>query len=163
MKKLILTLAGITLFVFCSNIKNKNILLYENIKFDGYVWDKDSIYSFTFDIKDTLNRYNIYFDLRNNNKYPFSNIFLFTELVFKSERNIKSNSIKENDLQYIMASPDGKWLGSGLTNVKKNIFLYESNFKFSKIGKYEIKVVQGMRKDKLEGLESISLILEKNI
>ena len=57
-------------------------------------------------ILDTL-RKNIFLRLRNNNNYQYSNIFLIVSLTAGEEQ------ITNDTLEYLMASPEGKWLGEG--------------------------------------------------
>ena len=54
------------------------------------------------------------YGLRNDNTYPFANIFLIASLTAGGEL------VTQDTLEYAMAAPDGKWLGTGFTEVKES-------------------------------------------
>ena len=49
--------------------------IFDEYKSVGQTWHKDSVVSFSFSQKDTLKPYNLFVNLRNNNKYPYNNLF----------------------------------------------------------------------------------------
>jgi gliding motility-associated lipoprotein GldH len=57
---------------------------------------------------------NIFLRLRNNNEYPYSNIFLLASLRSGEDK------IYDDTLEYAMASADGTWLGSGFNEIKES-------------------------------------------
>ena len=67
-----------------------------------------------------------------------------------------------------MASKNGKWLGSGISDVREVDYGFNKNRVFSKKGEYTISVEQAMRygpKDKIENLEhilAVGLIVAEN-
>lgn len=82
--------------------------------------------------------------LRNNNDYRFSNLFLIVEL------NYPNGKITTDTLQYKMTEPNGKFLGSGFSDVKENKLWYKGHkegFTFNEQGEYEIKVKHAMREN----------------
>ena len=105
---------------------------------------------------------NLIICLRNNNLYPFSNIFLIASLK-------KQDSLLLCDtLEYQMADPEGKWLGSGFLEVKESKLLWKENFEFPKNEKIEIEIEQATRfngkKDgvnNLEGILGVGFSIEK--
>ncbi len=46
-------------------------------------WGKGQSVDFTFQSPDTLKAYNMFINLRNDNDYPFSNLFLIVKLNFR--------------------------------------------------------------------------------
>ena len=90
-------------------------------------WHKDSIISFYFTPPDSTENYNLFVNLRNTNTYKYNNLFLIVEMVYPHGKTIKDT------LEYRMADPTGKLLGTGLTDVKENKLWYkgsDSNFSF---------------------------------
>ena len=131
------------------------------LQFDGK-WTKEDKVQFSFEQKDTLNLYNMFVTIRNNNEYPFNNLFVIVKL--KQPDNV----IKIDTLQYLMANPDGTLLGNGITDTKHNKLWYKENFKFSKPGKYTISIEQANREtgstkgvDALEGVTEVGFRIEK--
>ena len=55
-------------------------------------WDKKKELLFTMNIEDTSTPKNIIFVVRNNNDYPYSNLFLITYLKAENEKNFKTIS-----------------------------------------------------------------------
>ena len=94
-------------------------------------WDKKKELLFTMNIEDTSTPKNIIFVVRNNNDYPYSNLFLITYLKAENEKNFKIDT-----LNYIMAKPNGEWLGKGFGETKEILFQYKNQYKFPKKGKY---------------------------
>ena len=77
-------------------------------------WHKDSIVEFKFDPPDSIDPYNLFVNLRNDNDYKFSNIYLIVELEHPQGMTIKDT------LLYKMAKPNGEFLGTGLSSIKEN-------------------------------------------
>lgn len=75
-------------------------------------WHKDSIISFTFNPIDTISTNNVYINLRNNNDYQYSNLFLIVGIDFPNNFSVVDT------LEYEMADAEGKFLGSGFTDLK---------------------------------------------
>lgn len=135
--------------------------------FDDYIeldgkWTNEDKVEFSFEQKDTINLYNMFVTVRNNNDYPFSNLFVIIKL------NQPDNVVKIDTLQYLMANPDGTLLGEGITNTKHNKLWFKENFKFPKSGKYTLLIEQANREtgsakgvDALEGITEIGFRIEK--
>jgi len=116
-------------------------------------WHKKNALNFDFEIQNPQQPKNLFFIVRNNNQYPFSNIYLFVSLK-------KDGKILETDtLNYLLAKPTGEWLGSGVSSVKEIDFQYKKNFKFPDKGKYTLSIIQGMKRDTLTGIEDFGLII----
>lgn len=118
---------------------------YQNI--ENNKWHKDSIINFSFNSVDTLSKKNIYINLRNNKDYEFSNLFLIVGIQFPNNYQIVDT------LEYEMTSPNGNFLGTGITDVKENKLEYKTNVSFPFKGNYNIHIQHAMRKTrKIEGL-----------
>ncbi len=131
--------------------------------FDEYqtvlgAWDKADVKSFSLAAPDTTNAYNLFVNLRNNNEYKFSNLFLIVELSYPNGKTLKDT------LAYKMARPDGTFLGTGFTDVKENKLWYkgyESPFIFEESGQYTINIQQAMRENgSVNGIEQLEGITE---
>ena len=125
-------------------------------------WHKDSIISFTFNPIDTISTNNVYINLRNNNDYQYSNLFLIVGIDFPNNFSVVDT------LEYEMADAEGKFLGSGFTDLKENKLEYKSNVVFPSMGTYTFSVQHAMRKSGdiegiplLEGITDVGLRIEK--
>ncbi len=142
----------------------------DNLVFDSYKsipnseWHKDSIIKFKFNPIDTISKNNIYINLRNNNDYAYSNLFLIVSIDFPNNYKVVDT------LEYEMADVEGKFLGEGLTDLKENKLEFKTNVNFPSTGTYKISIQQAMRKsgdvdgiETLEGVTDVGLQIEKMI
>lgn len=118
-------------------------------------WKVKEEQKFQLKINDAQNPKNIIFVVRNNNDYPYSNIRFIVN--FKS---LKTKKTQTDTLNYILARPNGEWMGTGFGSTKEILFQYKADYKFQENGAYEIGVIQGMRKDPLIGIEDIGIKIQ---
>lgn len=115
-------------------------------------WHKDSSLTFEVEIEDTNAAYQVVWYLRNNNAYPYRNIFLFRKIA--SERGVEFADTSE----FFLADPYGKWLGKGVGELKTNTWPFKKQLiYFNKEGKYTFTLQQAMRTEYLEGVEDVGL------
>ncbi len=140
------------LFIFLITVtfscdKNR---VFDEYKDLGGSWKKQDVVSFSFNQKDTLKKYNLFINIRNNNDYPFSNLYLIVAL------QEPSGLVKKDTLQYEMAESNGKLLGQGFSDIKESKLYYKENFKFAKAGNYKISIEHAVRaKSKIEGVTEL--------
>ncbi|RIV44563.1 gliding motility lipoprotein GldH [Flagellimonas pelagia] len=156
-KVLVLLLVIITLFS-CNDLLVHSE--YKPIK-DGK-WQMDEPVQFEFSKLDSTATYNMFLDIRNDDSYSFSNLFLIAELEYPS-----GNATKDT-LEYKMAEPSGEWLGKGMGSVKENKLWFKENIVFPETGVYKVTVSHAMRKNGvveglhiLEGVTDVGLEIEK--
>lgn len=156
--KLFFAIALISFLASCSNDMVFN--QYQTIE-EGK-WHKDSIINFKINSIDTISKNNLYVTLRNNKDYEFSNLFLIVGIKFPNNYQIVDT------LEYEMTSPEGRFLGDGMTDVKENKLEYKTNVTFSLVGDYNVSVQQAMRRtreteglDALNGITDVGLQIEK--
>ena len=118
-------------------------------------WNKKTEQKFDFKVSDAQTPKNIIFVIRNNNDYPYSNIRLIVNFL-----NDKTKEKKTDTLNYILAEPNGTWLGKGFGETKEILFQYKLNYHFPENGAYSIGIIQAMRNDDLLGIEDIGVKIE---
>ena len=125
-------------------------------------WHKDSVASFHIKAPDSINAYNLFVNLRNTNAYKYNNIFLIVEMTFPHGKTVKDT------LEYKMADPSGKLLGTGLTDTKENKLWYKEQVVFNEKGEYLVKIQHAMRENgkvngvvELEGITDVGFRIEK--
>lgn len=148
-------------FVLCSCDSNQ---VFDEYKSVPNQWNKDSIISFNVTPPDSINNYNLFVNLRNTNDYKYSNLFLIVEMDYPNGK------IEKDTMEYKMADPSGKLLGTGFTDVKENKLWYKGYkkpFVFNETGEYEIRIQHAMRQngqidgiDNLEGITDIGFRVE---
>jgi gliding motility-associated lipoprotein GldH len=124
-------------------------------------WHKDSITSFKINPPDSITPYNLFVNIRNTNTYKYNNIFLIVEMVFPHGKTITDT------LEYRMADPTGKLLGSGYTDIKENKLWYKEQVIFEESGEYTVNIQHAMRENgkvngvvELEGVTDIGFRIE---
>ena len=118
-------------------------------------WDKKKELLFTMNIEDTSTPKNIIFVVRNNNDYPYSNIRLIVDF---TDHQSKRQAV--DTLNYVLAKPNGEWIGKGFGDTKETLFQYKINYKFPHNGDYSVSLIQAMRTDNLKGIEDIGVKIE---
>lgn len=125
-------------------------------------WNKDSIVTFEFEQKDTVSKYNLFVNVRNNSSYPYNNLFLIVQMSQPG-----TNLTKVDTLEYQMANADGTLMGEGFTDVKESKLWYKENQTFPKPGKYVVSIQQAVRKSgqvpgvqELEGVTEVGFRIE---
>lgn len=129
--------------------------VFDQYKSFGSTWPKDSIALFAYESQDTVGTYDLYLNLRSNNDFPFSNIFLIVSM------EAPNGMTKVDTLEYEMTHPDGTLLGKGFSDVKESKLYFKENYKFSSIGNYKIGIQQALRKNgEVSGIENLNGISE---
>ncbi len=118
--------------------------------FPKAVWEKDNPALFNVDINDASARYSLTFEIRNNDEYPFRNLWLFID-VFTPSGDILKDTV---DIE--LADIYGKWYGTGLSLYTYS-FPYQSTFQYPDTGRYVYTIRQGMREEALLGISDIGL------
>ncbi len=127
---------------------------YQTIKDDAwYINQKPSFY---IDVQDTLTEHSIYFNLRHTGTYKYSNLFVLFTI---QGPNAKAETRR---LEFKLAEPDGKWLGSGLGDMYSHQIKVIENIKFPRKGVYSFSIEQNMRDNPLNGIEDVGIRIEKN-
>ena len=147
-------------FLICVSCDSNRV--YDEYKSVPNVWHKDSVISFKINPQDSLKPYNLFVNLRNTNEYKYNNLFLIVEMVFPHGKTITDT------LEYKMADPTGKLLGTGLTDIKENKLWYKEHVVFKESGDYTVKIQHAMREngkvngiENLEGITDIGFRIEK--
>ncbi|MFN4233795.1 MAG: gliding motility lipoprotein GldH [Bacteroidia bacterium] len=125
----------------------------KNLPIKNEVWNVNDKPYFEVEIKDTLQFYNFYINLRHNASYAYSNIYLFLNTYFP-------NGEKSRDtIECILADNRGFWLGKG-TEIIEHQILFKRKVRFPMSGLYRFEFEQAMRKDDLEDIMDIGLRIE---
>ena len=121
--------------------------IFDQYKAVGNAWHKDSIISFTLPKLDPKKSFNMYVNVRDNDNYPFNNLFLIVSL------EQPNHQIKVDTLEYQMTNPDGTLLGDGFSDIKENKLFYKNKVNFTQKGIYKIHIKQANRQTgKIDGV-----------
>lgn len=141
---------------------NSNMVKSEYRATDGGLWNKDDVLEFTFSEVHTVQPHDVFINVRNDETFPYNNLFLIAELNFPD-----GNTVTDT-LEYEMALPDGTWLGKGYGSLKENKLWYKENIVFPDSGVYTLRVSHAMRKNgnvngiiNLEGITDVGFEIVK--
>jgi gliding motility-associated lipoprotein GldH len=150
-----LLLLAILLFFSCDKKR-----AFDDYKSVGSSWHKDSIVTFNLPQLDSTNRYDLFVTIRDNNNYPYNNLFLIVAM------ESPNGYTKVDTLEYLMAHPDGTLLGDGFSDIKESKLYYKENVKFR--GKYKVHIKQAVRATGkvsgttlLDGITDVGFRIEK--
>ena len=133
MTKTVFLIASIFLLVGCSN---QGELLFREIPKEGWVQDQWVEFSYTHRLPEK--EASLYWILRHDDDYPFSNIHL---IVTWSNPKGKEQT---DTLSYLLAEPSGKWLGKGLY-IKEHKLPFLTRYLLDEPGKYSFRIRPAVR------------------
>ena len=149
--KLLIFFSTVLGFVSCSN--NEVFFIYYPLA--NAEWDRNNPVVFDVKIDDNSQPYNVSIELRNNNDYSFSNIWLFIDY------KMPNGNYRTDTIGAEVADVYGKWYGKGLSYYNLSI-PYEMSVLYPDTGTYIYSIRQGMRENPLKGISDIGLKVSKN-
>jgi gliding motility-associated lipoprotein GldH len=118
--------------------------------FPNAEWDKREAIRFIVPIHDTSSPLNLSLELRNDNRYPYRNLWLFID------HRTPDGRTSTDTLGVELADAYGKWHGRGMS-VFANSIPYQTNVLYADTGNHTYTLRQGMRADILKGITDIGL------
>jgi gliding motility-associated lipoprotein GldH len=140
--------------VSCDN----NRLYEENREFGDRTWKVTEEPRFEFAVRDTSQRYNLYYNVRNSLSYPYARIFITFHLYDSTGKELSKKLINHD----LFDQKTGRPLGdSGLGDLFDHQFLLLKEYHFGFPGRYSVKLDQFMRQDTLQGVIAVGVRLER--
>lgn len=121
---------------------------------ENTTWEKDKEYYFSFHVDDISVPYNLTLEVRNNNMYPYQNLWVFSN----EEQPI--GPLTRDTIECVLADEFGKWHGHGISLFQSS-FPIRTNYRFGHAGMYTFSFRQGMRDSTLRGIQEIGFRVEK--
>lgn len=143
------------LFFACSD---SGVVIDESHNFPTSGWIQKQPMHFNVRIPVDSASYALYVVVRQNNAYPFYNLYFSPSILDESGKTLQRGLAEA-----ILYDPKtGKPKGAGFGDIYEKKFLVYPALQFPKKGAYKIQIEQSMRVDTLAGMVSIGLLLEKN-
>lgn len=137
--------------------------MYDSYQTISGSWQIEEPVTFVIENPDTIQDYNMFIALRNNNEYKYNNLFLITSLDFPNGKKFVDT------LEYAMAAPDGAWLGKGFSDLKESKLWYREGVRFRESGNYILSISHAVRKNgnvqgdqNLKGITEVGLRIERS-
>ncbi|RNI25819.1 gliding motility lipoprotein GldH [Rufibacter latericius] len=134
-----------------------NRVFEENQDIPDNQWPVKLAPDFSFEITDTTQQYNVFFNVRNALHYPFYNLYLRHYLVGPDGKQV--NSMLHE--MFLMDPKTGEPRGNGTGDIFDHRFRALKNIRFRQAGTYKLRVNQYMRQDPLPGIMSVGVRVEK--
>ena len=132
---------------------DKNRIYEQNIDIQENNWRIEDTKEFKFEITDTTQVYNIYFNIRNALIYEYYNLYVSQTLINPAGEKI---STKLHEL-YLMDKKTGEPLGKGAGDIFDHSVLALKKQQFSTPGTYTLRLTQYMRKNPLPGIMAVGV------
>lgn len=139
--------------IFTSCDSKKIADSYQPISKNG--WPINHPIQFEYNIFENSQQTNFLIGLRNNDEYRYSNIYFFVDILFPD------GSSETDTVQFLLAEPNGRWLGKGVGSIKHSLLIFKENQEI-KQGIYKLNISHGMRDSLLFGIEDIGVRIEKS-
>ncbi|MBL7955001.1 MAG: gliding motility lipoprotein GldH [Flavobacteriales bacterium] len=144
----------ILLLVLCTGCTDRPVFQ-ADVPIDEETWDRSYKPSFTFSVNDSVNKHDVFIDVRHSGDYPFSDLFLFVDLKGPGGRAVRDT------VECLLADPTGKWYGKGLGFIFADRYqahvLYKLGDRFPVAGEYTVTLEQAMRTEKLKGVLDVGI------
>ena len=158
MHKYFQLLFGALLLVSCDSG-----LIYDQFQsVESNQWASENNIEFIVTNTDTISAKNVFITIRNNKDYKYSSLFLITKIEFPRGLRVVDT------LEYEMADNEGKWLGTGFTDVKESKLFYKEDVVFTEKGDYKFSIQHATRgindisgETPLSGITDVGLSIEK--
>lgn len=134
---------------------DSNGIFEQNLQIRNNIWNLSDSLQFQTAMQDTINPYNILFNVRTSYKYPYSNLFVFIKTI------APNGNFLIDTLEIIISDPTGKTIGKGLGDIAFLQVYYKKNVQFPHSGIYTFQIQHAMREENLKGILDIGLRIEK--
>ncbi len=118
-------------------------------------WDYADAKTFTADIKDTVQHYNIYVSVRHGFNFEWRNMWVKIETTFPDGHKY------ERRVNLILSDADGVWHGDCLGDNCDMLIPIQDNAFFPELGTYTFTITQDMRVNPLAFVKTVGMRIEK--
>ena len=127
---------------------------YQSLPDEG--WEKSDPLSFQIPITDSIpTTLRLFAEVRNRIEYPYHDLHLFIS------QNLQDSTVWRTDtIVFSLADSTGRWTGHGWGSIYQSETFIKSVLPL-RSGNYTIKVINGMKDEKLQGLSDVGIRIEK--
>lgn len=134
-----------------------NRVFEENKTIQGKYWYVDSVMTFSFNVPDTIARYNLFANFSHTADYSFNNLYFRYELQDSLKLTLADQQL---NIQFF-DQKTGQPLGSGLGDIFDHQFLIIDDYKFDQLGVHHLSLQQYMRTDSLPAIRNVGVRVAK--
>jgi gliding motility-associated lipoprotein GldH len=151
----ILCLLIVLAFTACDD----NRIYDTHVDIENALWPETKELSYDFKVEDNTQAYNVIYNIRYANTYPYYNLYIHYYLADSAGKPLRDHQLHMD----LFDPKTGKPLGSGLGDIFDGTFLNQDMkaFKFPYKGSYKMRLRQYMRQSQLPGISSVGVKVEK--
>ncbi len=122
---------------------------------DEEMWRHNQVFGNSFTISDSTKRYDIFLDIEHSTTFEYQNIYTTIGTMFPDKK------VTEQVIPINFADKLGKWYGKCQSKTCQLRVVLQHDIRFRPIGEYEINIGQHSRIDSLQGINSLSFVLQE--
>lgn len=145
------------LFAAClAACNNENTVYHSYQSLPNEGWGKSDTLSFQIPITDSVpTTLRLFAEVRNSIGYPYHDLHLFIS------QNLQDSTVWRTDtIAFSLADSTGRWMGHGWGSIFQSETFIKSVLPLHS-GNYTIKVINGMKDEKLQGLSDVGIRIER--
>jgi gliding motility-associated lipoprotein GldH len=157
--RLFFKINALSVLTFCFLTScNKNVVYSKYERIDENIgWPAKQLINFEVEMKDTIQPYDVYINVRNAESYPYRNLFMFLHTTYPN------GDISVDTIECILANEQGHWLGKGMGDLYDNSILFKKNAHFKHAGNYKFAFEQAMRYGNKNEIDPLPFIMDVGI
>lgn len=118
---------------------------------DHYAWGHQQVLEFKVNVDDNNQRYDLFLNLRHTSKYKYSNLSVIIEEISPK------NQEQKYPIELQLTTPDGRWIGTGTSNILSYQVQFLKGHHFTDTGEYTFRVKQNMRVNPLPEIVDVGI------
>ncbi|MEA3496453.1 MAG: gliding motility lipoprotein GldH [Bacteroidota bacterium] len=146
-------LTSMILFSGC----NKNVVFDKSQKIEDYIWNKQKIIEFDFDVNDTISTHLISFEIRHATHFMYDN--LLVELIILTP----SADTFSQDITLPIRDKEHEFKGKGAGDIWDISIPVFYDFNFPEKGKYKFQIKNAMPEAKTVAIMAVGIKIKKEV
>lgn len=140
---------------FFSTSCERSTLLNKTYDTPQPAWAYHEPICFDITVQDSTLPYDVTFTLKHSRDFAWMNAFFFITTIFP-DMNTTIDT-----LECVLATPDGRWIGSRYGKYRNIEFLYKQHIRFPIPGQYRFEIRHAMRNDSLQNINAVGLKIKR--
>ena len=153
-RNVLFILCLVAVVIGCSSSSNG---LSKSAPVENALWKKEDALNMSFEVNDTIRLFDFILNIRHDERYKYSNLYLFVDLHFPNGK------VSSDTLELTLADVAGEWVGNGGGSLYEVGFKYKDRKKFPFSGLYNISIRHGMRESEILGITDVGLSINNSL
>lgn len=141
--------------IFLHSCGEAGVIVNQSKTIPNATWNRVDTLHFEFNVQDTIDYYDFSVLVRNTDNYQWSNIYLFSDLIFPNGKT------RIDTIEVQLADQYGYWLGNNSGTIITTTSTFMNHRKFPLVGIYKLSFSHGMRTENLKEITDIGIKLKR--